>query len=407
MSTLQRLRTGLRLDRVDDRLPGLRAGLVAATITWSAVLLFVALGWGASASGTADFAEAVGFASAAWLLAHGSAVTAGSATISLTPLGLWLGALWVTLRTLERGRDSGPDSGRDSGHDPDAVAWGRFSADFVGGYAVAILLAALLTGLGPARPTIVGLLVALGLPVAVLAVELARALVREDDRLPARAAGIPVWVVRGVEPAARGLGALGALSAVVLLVALLARWDAVTGLYGAVAPGLIGGLLLTLGQLFFVPNLGVWALAVLAGSGFQVTAGGHIGLDGSHPGLLPMLPVLGLIPPDGEYPGWTKVALALPVIVGLLVGRWADGQWSRLGSWRVKALSAGVAVGLLGVVTCVLAALATGSAGSGRLDAVGPAPVITSAALTGLVALGALLWFAWTGLTTRFATGRG
>ena len=403
MSTLQRLRTGLRLDRVDARLPGLRSGLVAATITWSAVVLCVALGWGTSAAGTADFTEAVGFASAAWLLGHGSAVTAGSATISLTPLGLWLGALWVTLRTLERGRDSGPDSGPAQ----DAVAWGRFSADFIGGYAVAILLAAVLTGLGPARPTIVGLLVALGLPVSALAVELARALVREDDRLPARLAGIPVWVVRGVEPAARGLGALGVLSAVVLLVALLARWDAVTGLYGAVAPGLVGGLLLTLGQLFFVPNLGVWALTVLAGPGFQVTAGGHIGLGGSHPGLLPMLPVLGLVPPDGEYPGWTKVALALPVIVGLLVGRWADGQWSRLGSWRVKALSAIVAVGLLGVVTCVLAALATGSAGSGRLDAVGPAPVITSAALTGLVALGALLWFAWTGLTTRFATGRG
>ena len=403
MSTLQRLRTGLRLDRVDARLPGLRSGLVAATITWSAVVLCVALGWGTSAAGTADFTEAVGFASAAWLLGHGSAVTAGSATISLTPLGLWLGALWVTLRTLERGRDSGPDSGPAQ----DAVAWGRFSADFIGGYAVAILLAAVLTGLGPARPTIVGLLVALGLPVSALAVELARALVREDDRLPTRLAGIPVWVVRGVEPAARGLGALGVLSAVVLLVALLARWDAVTGLYGAVAPGLVGGLLLTLGQLFFVPNLGVWALTVLAGPGFQVTAGGHIGLDGSHPGLLPMLPVLGLVPPDGEYPGWTKVALALPVIVGLLVGRWADGQWSRLGSWRVKALSAIVAVGLLGVVTCVLAALATGSAGSGRLDAVGPAPVITSAALTGLVALGALLWVAWTGLTTRFATGRG
>ena len=394
MSTLQRLRTGLRPDRVDDRLPGLRAGLVAATITWSAVLLFVVLGWGTSASGTADFSAAVGFASAAWLLAHGSAVTAGSATISLTPLGLWLGALWVTLRTLERGRDSG--------HGPDVVAWGRFSADFIGGYAVAILLAAVLTGLGPARPTLAGLLVALFLPLAALAVELARALVRGDDRLPARAAGIPVWAIRGVVPAARGLLALGVLSAVVLLVALLARWDAVTGLYGAVAPGLAGGVLLTLGQLCFAPNLGIWALAVLAGPGFQVTAGGHIGLDGSHPGLLPMLPVLGLIPSDGEYPGWTKAALALPVLVGLFVGRWADWQWSRLGSWRAKALSAGVSVGLLGLVTWVLAGLSTGSVGSGRLGEVGSSPVITAASLTGLVALGALLWLGWIAIADRF-----
>ncbi|HMT90527.1 MAG TPA: DUF6350 family protein, partial [Dermatophilaceae bacterium] len=201
--------------------------------------------------------------------------------------------------------------------------------------------------------------------------------------------------------AGRGLRALAALAAAVLSIALLVRWDAVTGLYAAVAPGLIGGMLLTLGQLCYLPTLGMWALSVVAGPGFHATTDGHIGLDGSHPGLLPMLPALGLIPADGEYPGWTKAALALPVLVGLLVGRWADQEWPRLGSWRAKALTASVAVGLVGLATWVLAALAAGSAGSGRLAEVGLAPGASALALTGLVALGSLLWLGWIAVADR------
>ena len=415
MKTLQRLRTGLRLDtdqhsaadsatsrrpsrsqvwrefldRVDDLLPGLRAGFVAAMTTWSGVLLFVALAWGTTAAGTADFTAAVGFASAVWMLAHGAAVAAPDAAITLTPLGLWLVSLWVTLRALERGR------GRDE------VAWMRLSLDFLGGYGAAILVAGLVTVLGPVRLTLTGLLSALGVPVGALALELVRAIARADDRLPAGVSGMPVWAVRGIAPAGRGLRALAALAAAVLSIALLVRWDAVTGLYAAVAPGLIGGMLLTLGQLCYLPTLGMWALSVVAGPGFHATTDGHIGLDGSHPGLLPMLPALGLIPADGEYPGWTKAALALPVLVGLLVGRWADQEWPRLGSWRAKALTASVAVGLVGLATWVLAALAAGSAGSGRLAEVGLAPGASALALTGLVALGSLLWLGWIAVADR------
>lgn len=391
MSTLQSLRPGQRIGQLlHSRLPGLRAGLVAATVSWCAVLVLVALAWGTSAAGTADFGAAVGFASGAWLLGHGSALTAGGVTIGLTPLGLWLGAGWVALRSVERSRDR------------DDIAWGRFTADFVVGYATAIVIAALLTFWGPVRPTIGGVIVALSVPLTAVTVEAARAIVRGDERLPALADGIPAWVVRGIAPAARGLLALGGLALVVLLGALIVRWEAVTGLYAALAPGVVGGLLLTLGQLGYLPTLGLWALSVLVGPGFQVTTGGHISLDGSHPGLLPMLPALGLLPPDGDYPGWLRAALALPVLVGIVVGRAADQQWSRLGSWRAKALSAGVAVGLVGLATWLLSALATGSAGSGRLSAVGPAPAPTALALTGLLAAGAALWLGWIAIANRF-----
>ncbi|MBK8733579.1 MAG: hypothetical protein IPL93_12170 [Actinomycetales bacterium] len=393
MSTLQslRLRHGQRPGQLlDGRLPGLRAGLVAATVTWCAVLLLVALAWGTSAAGTADFGAAVGFASAAWLLGHGVGLGVGGGSVGLTPLGIWLAAVWVTLRTLERGRDR------------DEVGWVRFTLDFFGGYAVAVVAATLLTLLGPVRPSVVGLPLALSVPVAALALEVARGLLRADDRLPERLTGIPAWAVRGVVPAARGVLALGGLSLVVVLAALVVRWDAVTSLYAVVSPGLVGGLLLTLGQLCYLPTLGVWALSVLAGPGFQVTAGGHIGLDGSHPGLLPMLPALGLVPGDGVYPSWTRAALALPVLVGVYVGRSADHQWSRLGRWRGKALSASVAVGLLGLGIWVLAALGTGAAGSGRLAAVGPAPGPMALSLTGLLAAGALLWLGWIALADRF-----
>lgn len=393
MSTLQslRLRPGQRPGQfLEGRLPGLRAGLVAATVTWCAVLVLVSLAWGTSAAGTADFGAAVGFASAAWLLGHGAALGVGGSSIGLTPLGIWLAAVWVTLRTLERGRDR------------DEVGWGRFTVDVLAGYAVAVAAAALLSLLGPVRPSLMGLLVTLSVPLAALGVEVARGLLRADERLPERLTGIPAWAVRGIVPAARGLLALGGLSLLVVLVALVVRWEAVTGLYAAVAPGVFGGLLLTLGQLCYLPTLGLWALSVLAGPGFQVTTGGHIGLDGSHPGLLPMLPALGLVPGDGVYPGWTRVALALPVLVGVFVGRSADHQCSRLGSWRGKALSTAVAVGLVGLAIWVLTALGTGSAGAGRLAAVGPARGPTALALAGLLAVGALLWLGWIAIAARF-----
>jgi hypothetical protein len=51
-----------------------------------------------------------------------------------------------------------------------------------------------------------------------------------------------------------------------------------------------------------LPNLAVWALAWLAGPGFQIADGSTITLAGAHPGLMPMIPVLGALPSDGHGP---------------------------------------------------------------------------------------------------------
>lgn len=389
--SIARLR--MLINRVETRLPGLRPGLVSAISSLTAMVLFVVLVWGTSATGTADFGAAVGVGTAAWLLGHGVPLSAGGVTIGLTPLGLWLAAVWLTVRSVERGRERADSE------------WTRYSVDVVGGYGIVIVLAALSTLLGPARPSVLGLILALSVPAAALVVELCRALNAGDDRLPERLHGIPAWAVRGLAPAARGLGALSVLALLVILGALLVRWDVVTGLYAAVGTGVVGGLLLTLGQLCYLPTLGMWALAVLAGSGFQITAGGHVGLDSSQPGLLPMLPALGLLPSEGVYPSWTKAAMLAPVIVGALVGRWVDQEWPRLAGWRAKALSVGVAVGLLGIAMWVLGALATGSVGDHGLREVGIAHAAVAMLLTTELGLGAAVWSIASVVRARLARG--
>ena len=88
MNVVDRVRAGLRLgespevaptERLPDRpngrwtwagLPGgFRAGAISAFLTWVGVVVLVGLGWATSPVGNAQFSDALGLASAVWLLA--------------------------------------------------------------------------------------------------------------------------------------------------------------------------------------------------------------------------------------------------------------------------------------------------------------------------------------------------
>ena len=157
----------------------------------------------------------------------------------------------------------------------------------------------------------------------------------------------------------------------------------------------MGSLILILIQLAYVPTLALWALSFVAGPGFQVATEGSITLAGSHPGLLPMVPVLGAIPVDAIYPPVAWVAVLLPVGVGVLMGRTALRGRSGDTTWRHQfgtlCAAAGLAAGAVGAI-CLIA---SGPAGSGRLASVGPSPAPMVGALAVELALGGLLWWAY------------
>ncbi len=354
----------------DPRWRAVLAGALTAGIGWLALVLVASLVWAFTPSSTTAWSEVLGVGSGLWLLTSGSTVTVSGTPLGLVPLLAWGLQVWLGVVALGRARAAAP-------------VWVA-GVGLTVGYAAVAGPVALLSLLGPVRPTPAALPLVLTVPVLATVVALAR----DPDSLDR----LPGWLRRAVAPARAGLLVLAALGALVVVGSLVARWDTVTGLHAASSAGLGGGIVLTVGQLLYAPNLAGWALAVLAGPGFGIGEGTHVSVSGTQGGLLPLVPALGGIPSDGHYPGWAAAALLLPVAVGLWLGRRASAQWTRLASWRHKARTAGSAVLLITLAVGLLALLGTGPAGTARLAHVGPAPLALALALGAELALGAALW---------------
>ncbi|WP_372339745.1 DUF6350 family protein, partial [Nocardiopsis sp. CC223A] len=146
------------------------------------------------------------------------------------------------------------------------------------------------------------------------------------------------------------------------------------------APGWVGGLLLLLIQLAYLPNAVVFAVCYALGPGFAVGEMTVVAPTGVSVGPLPLLPMLAALPENGAAPVLSLVALTVPFIAGAVGGvltqRSAPDVVSE--SAPLWGFVCGVTTGLL---CAALGALAGGSLGGQRLSDVGP-----SAWQVGLVA---------------------
>ncbi len=367
------------------------AGAAAAGLTWAMVLLVCFVGWMTAPHAPGGLGDVAGIAAAAWFVGTGGGVAASGAPFEVVPLGFWAVAVWLTTVVLRRAVAMAHPG------EP-ALRWPQTLARevlplFAGGYAVVVLALALSTLAGPIRPSILTLPLVFSVPVAAAVVAVA---VRPDspqaqvrEALLERA---PLWVRRGLAPGLWAAGLLLAVSALLTVAAVVARLSQVVGLHETLDPGWVGGILLVVGQLLYLPTLALWALGWLAGPGFQVADGAAVTLSGAQPGLLPLVPVLGAVPAESTYPGWVSAVLLVPVAAGVVAGWRSARSWTRLASWRSKGLSAAVAVVTAALPLGILSALASGAAGTGRLAAVGTNPVLVTAALVGELALGALAY---------------
>jgi Family of unknown function (DUF6350) len=176
------------------------------------------------------------------------------------------------------------------------------------------------------------------------------------------------------------LGSVGALAVMTAAGAILAGASLSASMGGfrsvdaALAPGLVGGGLLLLVQIAFVPNAVVWSICYTLGPGFAFGTGTVVAPTGSALGPLPMLPMLAALPggAHSSVPGWVSMLmLSVPYLAGafggLLTARAAPTPALELAP--LWGFACGVATGFaLGL----LAAFAGGPLGSGRLTAVGP-----------------------------------
>lgn len=184
---------------------------------------------------------------------------------------------------------------------------------------------------------------------------------------------VPPAAARGLAAAVVGLIGFGALA---LAVAVFARGGAIVGLYQAAHVDLIGVIVLSLGQLAYLPTLVVWGASYVAGPGFALGAGTTVSPAGTSLGVVPGIPIFGAIPEQSS--SW-MLLLALGVIgVGALAGwtartRLAVAPASHDPIAERLVVLAVIVIGS-GAAAAGLAALASGSLGPGRLATTGPAP---------------------------------
>lgn len=206
---------------------------------------------------------------------------------------------------------------------------------------------------------------------------------------------IPDDIQDGVDAGARGLavslsGVIG-LGALLLGILFFARGGEIVALTQSSHADLIGVVVLSLGALLYVPTLIVWFAAFVAGPGFAVGAGTAVSPAGTSVGVLPGIPVLGVVPES------TSPALLLLAL--LVVGAGAFAGWMVRGMLHAgDPADEPLRPRLVALVTMVLgsaagaAALAwaaQGALGPGRLGEMGTAPGAFAAAVGVEIAIGA------------------
>lgn len=187
------------------------------------------------------------------------------------------------------------------------------------------------------------------------------------------------WSLRSVvSPAARvGLGVvatMAAVSAIMIALALGFGWIEVVRLYEGLRVSVLGGVMVTLGQLAILPNLIVYAMAWLAGPGFAIGLGSSVSPFASQLGPMPAFPIFAALPTGGFDRGilFALVPVLAAFIGTLLIRKHVDQiRWEYATRFTASIALAGVSAVIAALSAMFLAAMASGSLGPGRFELVG------------------------------------
>lgn len=376
---------------------------IAAAVGLAVLLAPLTLLWTLAFGVTADWGALWPLTGTLWEFGHGVplAVTipdelivalglpteAASFAVSITPLAFLLFTLLFAARSGKRAATAG--------------AWllGALSGSAV--FALIATGVALSTDLEAAQPP---LFLAILLPPAVYLVGAmcggvrvaweegdGGLLDRIHDALDAREdwAAVPAAIVRG---AAIVIVAVTGAAATALAVMIALRGGEVVALFQAARVDVLGLTVMTLGQLVYLPTLIVWVASWIAGPGFAVGAGTAVSPAGTQLGVVPGIPVFGLLPENSSI--WMLIIVLVPIAAGAFAG-WAVRSrlvWegTPLGMSQRTVIALGIGAVTAGIAA-LAAVLASGSMGPGRLAEVGPSPLPFALALGGEVLLGAAI----------------
>jgi hypothetical protein len=207
------------------------------------------------------------------------------------------------------------------------------------------------------------------------------------------------WSVRAViDPAVRA-GSLITLfmilaASVTTAVLLAISWIEIIRLYEALQITVLGGLVITIGQLAVLPNIVIYVASWLIGPGFAIGIGSNVSPLGTNLGPLPSLPIFGAIPSETfERSIWVVLLLGFFAIISLALTRrsTADIRWEYATGFGASfALALGVST-VTSLQLGLLAILASGSFGPGRLQFVGIEPGFLFLTVFGIVFISSFL----------------
>ena len=374
-------------------------GVAAAAAPLLVLAAIGVIGWftaDAGAHGTPRDGMQIG--ALAWLMGHGSGVTVQGAAVGVVPLGVTAMSAWAMWRLGHRVGDAvsghGPDADRIADGERDFTVPAAVSLFFVGYAVVAVVVASVAASVdaAPSTARVVWWSLLMTLAVAAPAIAIG------SGRAAIWAALAPGVVRDGVGAALSVLGWFLAVSALAFVAALVLGAGEAATMMSQLHLSAGDAVVYSLVNAGFAPNAVLFSGSFLLGPGFAVGGATVVSPGLVVLGPLPLLPLLAALPGAGTTAGWVASLIAVPPVVAALATAWWQRRRPTL-RWDHGALR-GCGGGIVaGVSFAVLASVAGGVAGPGRMRHVGPfvpdvlVHAITAFGVGGLVGGLAMTWW--------------
>ena len=389
-STASRTREDLRHRKPLVLLAAL-GGAAAAAATLVVCLGLGVGGWFLTDAGAhGEPRDALRVGALGWLMGHGSGVSVQGTPVTVVPLGITLVIAWTIWRLGIRVGDSV------SGHGPDADAIADGVRDwtvpvatalFATGYAVVVAVTHALAASDATAPDLGRALLWTILLTGAFG---GAAIAVGSGRAAIWAAFVPETLRGAATTCRRILTAWLVVAAVALAAALVVALGTAVNVMSQLHTDGTDATVFTLLMLLVVPNATVFSGSYLLGPGFTVGVGTIVSPSAVLLGPLPMFPLLAALPDAGPVPAWTSFLIALPPLVAVIATMRAQrlAPTTRWDEAVIRGLAGGVLAGLL---FGLLAAVAGGAVGPGRMTEVGPLVLDATVYAVSAFAIGGLV----------------